>query len=340
MSDVFREVDEDLRREQLKRLWDRFAPYIIGLAVLIVLGVSASKIWEYWTEHQAQTNGDRFVAALDLADQGKSADSIKALQAIVSDGTGSYPILAQFRIASEKGDSGDQTGAIADYDAIAARTNISLDVRNMARLRAALLLVDTATTADITKRIGDLAAVGNAWHNTAREILALSAWHTGDYVGANQYFGQIDADQEAPMDMRQRAEVMLAMIAAKLPPGTPSAAAAGGLPNLIPSPAPAALSDVPPPAPAQSVAIPETAAPAQPVAPAQEPAPATTPAPSPLVAAPAEAPPTPAPATAGTSASQPASPAPDASATPPPVAAQPVAPDATVAPATPDKPAG
>ena len=48
MSDIFREVDEDLRREQYKRLWDRFGGYVIGLAVLIVVAVGGYKAWEWW----------------------------------------------------------------------------------------------------------------------------------------------------------------------------------------------------------------------------------------------------------------------------------------------------
>src|SRR6202521_4200621 len=145
MSDVFREVDEDLRREQLQRLWDRFAPYILGLAVLIVLAVSGYKLWEYWQNHQAEASSDRFIAAMDLADTGKTADSIAALQALAIDGSGGYPALARFLIASEKTDTGDTTGAVADYDALAARTDVPVDIRNMARLRAAFLLIDSAS---------------------------------------------------------------------------------------------------------------------------------------------------------------------------------------------------
>src|SRR4051812_37776026 len=125
MADVFREVDEDLRREQLKRLWDRFAPYILGLAVLIVLAVSGYKLWEYWQRHQAESSGDRFVAALDLSDQGKATEAIAALQGVAGEGSGSYPVLARFAIASQKADKGDLTGAVADFDAIAARGDVS-----------------------------------------------------------------------------------------------------------------------------------------------------------------------------------------------------------------------
>src|ERR1044071_4016872 len=192
MTDVFREVDEDLRREQLKKLWDRFAPYIIGLAVLIVLAVSAYKLWEWWQIHQAETSGDRFIAAIDLSEAGKRDDAIKALQSVVGDGSGAYPVLARFRIAAEKADAGDTAGAVAEFDAIAARGDMSQDVRNMARLRAALMLVDTATPAEINMRVGDLAAVGSPWRQSAREILALAAWRAGDYANAQMYFVQIN----------------------------------------------------------------------------------------------------------------------------------------------------
>ena len=230
MTDVFREVDEDLRREQLKKLWDRFAPYIIGLAVLIVLAVSAYKLWEWWQVHQAETSGDRFIAAIELSDAGKHDDSITALQTVVGDGSGAYPLLARFRIAAEKADAGDNPGAVAEFDAIAARGDIPQDVRDMARLRAALILVDTASPAEINMRVGDLAAVGSPWRHNAREVLALAAWRAGDYANAKMYFDQINADQEAPQDMRDRATVMLSLIAGKK---TPTA-------TTPPPPAPAA----------------------------------------------------------------------------------------------------
>ena len=73
MTDIFKEVDEDLRREQFRKLWDRFGPYVIGLAILIVVATAGIRGWDYWQEKQAQATGDRFLAALDLANQGKHA---------------------------------------------------------------------------------------------------------------------------------------------------------------------------------------------------------------------------------------------------------------------------
>ncbi len=218
MADIFREVDEDLRREQVRKLWDRFGPYVIGVAVLIVVATAGYRGWEYWKLRQAQATGDRFVAALRLADQDQHDEAITALQAIEKSGSGAYPVLASFRIAAEKAAAGDDTGAIAEYDAIAARGGISVDLRTLARLRAALLVVDSGDFADLKKRVGDLATVGNPWRHTAREILGLGAWRAGDLATAKSYFDEIDSDQETPQDLRQRAQLMLALIAAAQSP--------------------------------------------------------------------------------------------------------------------------
>jgi hypothetical protein len=239
MSDIFREVDEDIRREQAKRLWDRFGPYVLGLAVLIVVATAGYRGWEYWQSRQAQATGDRFLAALQLGTDGKHAEAITALEAIAKDGSGGYPVLAKFRLAAEKGLAGDKPGAIAEFDTIAADGSASIEVRNLARLRSALLLVDTASVADLEARIADLATTGNNWRHAAREILGLAAWRSGDYAAARKYFNDINNDQETGQELRQRAQLMLALIGAKLGPEAAPAAAPA------PTPAPA----VPPPTP-------------------------------------------------------------------------------------------
>lgn len=215
MSDIFKEVDEDIRREQMRRLWDRLAPFVIGGAVLIVAITAGFRGWEYWQERQAQASGDRFLAALQASDDGQYEESIAALEALVADGSGGYPVLARFRIAAEKAAAGDTAGALAEFDAIAAG-NAPAEVRALARLRAALLMVDTAPLADMESLIGDLASTGNPWRHTAREVLALTAWRAGDNVAAERYIDAIAEDQEAPQDVRQRVSILNAIIEARL----------------------------------------------------------------------------------------------------------------------------
>lgn len=215
MSDVFREVDEDLRKERYKRLWDRFGPYVIGLAVLIVVGTAGWRLWEYWQLRAAEATGDRFVAALELANGGDHDAAIAALNEIAADGSGLYPVLAEFRIAAERLADGDRDGAVEAFDAIAADSSTPDAVRPIARLRAALILVDTASLADLEDRIGDLAGTGEPWRHSAREILGLAAWQAGDLETAREYYEQIAADQEKPADLQTRAQFMLALIQAR-----------------------------------------------------------------------------------------------------------------------------
>ena len=215
MSDIFKEVDEDIRREQMRRIWDRVAPFIIGGAVLIVAATAGFRGWEYWQERQAQSSGDRFLAALQLSEDGQFDESIAQLEALVADGSGGYPILARFRIASEKVTAGDAAGALAEFDAIAS-SNAPAEVRALARLRAALMMVDDAQLADMEALVGDLAATGNPWRHTAREILALTAWRVGDNATAKRYVDSITQDQEAPQDVRQRIAILDAIIEARL----------------------------------------------------------------------------------------------------------------------------
>jgi hypothetical protein len=85
----------------------------------------------------------------------------------------------------------------------------------MARLRAALVLVDSADPAEIETRIGDLAATGNPWRHSAREILGLAAFRANDSANARARFEAIIADQEAPADMRQRSQLILALLTAR-----------------------------------------------------------------------------------------------------------------------------
>ena len=221
MSDIFREVDEDLRHEQYKRLWDRFGIYVIGLAVLIVLGVGGYKAWEWWERSQAQATGDRFLAALELSDAGKHEEAITALAAVAADGSGDYPMLATFRSAGEKAAAGDKEGAVADYDAIAGRSGLPPLVSDLARLRAAMILSDSLDPAELQSRIGDLVQTGNPWRHSAREVLGLAAYRVGDYTAARKYFNEIADDQESGQGVKQRAQLMLGLINSREGPPPP-----------------------------------------------------------------------------------------------------------------------
>jgi hypothetical protein len=214
MSDdqFIREVNEEMRRDQAQALWDRFGPAAIALAVLVVLATAAWVAYDYWDTSNANASGDKFSAALALANQGKSDEALAALKELEEGGYGAYPLLARMRAATVKADKGDFAGAVQDFDAVAGDGSIPTALRDMAKLRAALILVDNGSYADVASRVEALAVDSNPLRHSAREALALSAWKDGKAADALKLYEQITADEGAPRNSRDRATLMTELI--------------------------------------------------------------------------------------------------------------------------------
>ncbi len=232
MSDIFREVDEDLRREQYKAIWNKYGNLIIAVAILIVVAAGGYRGWEYWQNRQAEQSGDKFIVALTQADEGKKAEATATLDELARGGTGAYPYFARMREAAMKIADGDTKGAAAAFDAVASDGSAPSLIRDVARLRAALALSDTATLADLEARLGEMAKPGAPFRHTAREILALAAWRTGDFAKATANINDLNADAETPQATRQRAALLQQLIRAKENP--PPASASTQLPRPQP----------------------------------------------------------------------------------------------------------
>lgn len=215
MSDdsFIREVNEELRQDQLKAIWDRFGTLIITVVVVVVAATAAWRGYVWYVESKANASGDRFLAALTMAQEGKSDDAMKALEALEADGYGSYPLLARMRAATLQAQDGKVDDAVASFDAVAADTGVPQSIRDMAALRAAFLLVDHGSYEDVARRAEPLSADSNDLRHSAREALGLAAWKKGDAADALKLFQQIAADQQAPGNLRQRAQMMSELIA-------------------------------------------------------------------------------------------------------------------------------
>lgn len=211
MSDdsFIREVNEEIRSARAKQIWQNFGPILIGSAVALVIGTAAWVGYQNWTESKASASGDKFLAALDLASAGKNNEALAALDDLEKTGYGSYPVLARLRAASLQAQKGDAAAAVTAFDAVSADNGVPAALRDIARLRAAYLLVDTGSYDDVAKRAEPLSADGNAMRFSAREALGLAAWKAERFDDAAKLFGQIADDGQAPANIRQRANTML-----------------------------------------------------------------------------------------------------------------------------------
>ncbi|WP_018260856.1 tetratricopeptide repeat protein [Methylobacterium sp. WSM2598] len=209
-DEFIREVNEDYRRDRAAEIWKRYSGVFIGIAVLVVIGVGGWRFWQHEQQVQAEAASRRFDEAV-RASKDKGSEAAKAFETLAADSPHGYRILAQFRAAAEAGKADPAAGARA-YAAIAADTGVGPGLRDAARLRGALLRLDSDDPEALNTLQG-LAASGNAFRHTAREMLGLTAMRKGDFEGAGRWFDQIAADRETPPGLRQRLEVYVALAA-------------------------------------------------------------------------------------------------------------------------------
>ena len=210
MSDIFDEVDEAVRREQFIKLWERYGYLAIAVAVLIVAGVAAWRGYDYWQSKKAADFGAQFTSAAILAEEGKHEEAEKAFARIAAQGTAGYRVLARMREATEVAQR-DPKAAVAIYDELAASSATEQSLRDLAALRAALLLGDTAPFPELSHRLEPLAAANAPFRHSAREILAFAAWKAGDSAAVQKWSQLIREDPETPPALRDRIDVLTAV---------------------------------------------------------------------------------------------------------------------------------
>jgi hypothetical protein len=213
VADIFHEVDEEVRREQLKKLWERYSLYLIALAVLLVAAVAGWRGYEYWVGKRAAAAGAEFEAAIALSEQGKQAEAEAAFAKVAAEAPSGYRVLARMRAASALAQS-KPADAVKAYDEISADASLSTIWQDLAAVRAGLLLVDTAPLADMRRRLEPVAEPTRSFRHTARELLALSAWRNHDVAAARKYLDLIAGDADSPLGVRARADVLSALITA------------------------------------------------------------------------------------------------------------------------------
>jgi hypothetical protein len=210
VSDIFREVDEEVRREKLQQLWDRHSNLIVAAALVVVLAVGGWRGYDWWEQKKAAEAGQAFEAAVLLAEGGKQAEAQAAFAKVAQEGSGGYRVLARFREAAELAKT-DPAAAVSAYAALATDSSLGVTLQDLAATRGGLIMVDTAPLAELTARLEPLTAANRPFRHTAREILALGAWRAGDAAAAKRWFDLIATDTETPAGTRQRMDVLMTL---------------------------------------------------------------------------------------------------------------------------------
>lgn len=206
---LIKEVDEDLRHEQLAKLWKKNGSLLVAAAIAIVLSVAGWQGWRSWDGKQRVASSLRYGEAVQLAEQGRRDEAADRLSKLTTDGTKGYRLLAELKRADLRQQAGDLSGAAALYGRLAADSSTDKVYRDLATIKAAYLLLDGADFAQVEKSVEPLAAEASPWRHSAREILALSAARRGDTAHAAELFRKLAEDAAAPQGLRARAAEML-----------------------------------------------------------------------------------------------------------------------------------
>lgn len=206
MSDdlIFREVDEDVRRERYETMWKRYGAYAIGATVLIVAVVAGVVFWQDYQRGERGEAGAAFEAALDRLDAGQAVEAAAAFDQIAASGPGGYRALAGMQAAAARAAAGNGTEALAAYDRLIADGDLRALHRDVVRLKAALLALELDGGDAALQRLGDLPDGGGVFANAAREIRASALLANGDRTGAIAELRAIAEDANATAGQRDR----------------------------------------------------------------------------------------------------------------------------------------
>nr|WP_249139301.1 tetratricopeptide repeat protein [Bradyrhizobium japonicum] len=192
-------------------MWDKYSIYFIALMVLIVAAVGGWRANQYFEAQKAAEAGAVFEKAVELSEQAKHEDAERAFTELAAKAPSGYRTLARLRAAAEAA-SRDPKAAAKMYDDIAADRSIGGEWHDLAKIRAAGLLLDSASYADMQQRLEASAAPKSTFRHSAREMLALSAWRNNDMTAARKWLDAIDGDGETPPGLRSRAEALQALL--------------------------------------------------------------------------------------------------------------------------------
>ena len=258
MTDIFREVEEDVRREKLEKLWKAYGNYAVAALVLLFAGIAG---WQVWERHDAQERAkvsDTFIAAQRITNPQSAASTFADIARTAPKG---YAELARLSEAAAMFASG-QTGPAVDlYKQIAKDDNGPIGA--VARLRAAWATADSASRKDLSDLVKPLDQPGSPWRQNAQEVLAYADYRAMDTKGALAKYAILAADPESPDSLKRRAQAMtdflkgggavsFGTVPAPVTPPAPNAAAA-------PAPAAPAPAAAAPAAPAKTPAAPKPA---------------------------------------------------------------------------------
>ena len=211
IADTFvREVDENLRRDQLRDFFKAYGNWLVA-AVILFLAASGGLIW--WWQHQQQRNEaqvEAFAGLFKDIGAGNSSQAPQKLDELSQSGSKAVRASAMFARADLAIQQGDIKTAIATYKSAADDGGLPRPYRDAALIRQTTLEFDQLHPEEVIARLEPLARPGEPWFGSAGEMTAMAFAKQGKRREAGQLFAAIAKDNTVPSSIRERATQLAA----------------------------------------------------------------------------------------------------------------------------------
>ena len=204
----YREVDEELRRDQMKTYWERFGKLVIAAVVLVLAAIGGFIWWQNQKEVKAGERSETLVAALDEASSGRRNAAIPKLDGLIESGSDGHRAAALLTKANIAVEAKDVKGAVALFKRVADDGDIARPYRDLALVKMTALEFDTLQPQAVIDRLKGLAVAGNPWFGSAGEMVALSHLRLNRPQPAAALFAAMAKDKTLPDTLRSRATQM------------------------------------------------------------------------------------------------------------------------------------
>jgi len=219
LADIFTEVEEDLRRERAKRLWDRYGWIVTAVLLLAVTGTGGFQAWKWYEARKAAEASSRYLAAVRAVEEDRTGPAMEGFAGVIQDAPAGYRLLARFQEAALHARGGQRETAIALWTQMERDGATPQPYRELATLLSVMHQIDTGDPAALAARLAPLDRPDGAFRFSARELQAALADRQQDRARAVTILRSLAEAEDAPNALRNRASEALSSLSADRAPG-------------------------------------------------------------------------------------------------------------------------
>lgn len=212
-EDAFiREIDEELKNEKLKKIWDKYGLFIIIFIIAAISAAVSFETFKSWNEKRNQEFSDTYAYALNLQNQGRYAEAMEVLDKLQKSKKAIYSDIAEIQMANIMVEQNKIEEAIAVLENVVKDKDFNPQMKEIATIKLASYKLDYAPSEEIQEMLTPLVRQNGVWTNIAKEMLAMLAVRDGDLDRAKTLYQEISVAANTPESLKARAQDTLNVI--------------------------------------------------------------------------------------------------------------------------------